>query len=140
MTEFRRAIMQRIGEYFELEPENEDGTYNIHGYNWVSGCSMGNREWLTLAKIVGLAEEIVNDYAGRELTYDDIVEEAGAWFELEPGEDGTYDTDSYDFQAGCKFGNMWLTLSSAVDCIDETIKPDRNDLLAIKEQEEEMER
>lgn len=50
----------------------------------------------------------------------EIMEMLAEWFGIEPDEDGTYNIDSYDWQAGCSmgYGGRWLNLAEVVKCIE----------------------
>ena len=52
---------------------------------------------------------------------EEIIEKLASYFGLEPGEDGEYDLDSYDWQAGCSmgYGGLWLNLANVVDALTE---------------------
>ena len=51
---------------------------------------------------------------------DEIMERVAEWFEISPDEDGTFDIDSYTWQAGCYLGvgGKWLNLAEVVYCIE----------------------
>ena len=55
----RQILMEYIAERFGIEAD-EDGKYNICGYDWQSGCYIGH-EWFCLAEVVYLFEDICND-------------------------------------------------------------------------------
>lgn len=50
----------------------------------------------------------------------EIMEIIAEWFGIESDEDGNYDIDSYDWQAGCSmgYGGKWLCLAEMVKCIE----------------------
>ena len=52
---------------------------------------------------------------------EEIIEKLATYFELEPEENGEFDLDSYDWQAGCCFSGsgIWLTLANVVDALAE---------------------
>lgn len=51
--------------------------------------------------------------------YEDIVEHVGNYYGCSRDEEtNQYDTDSYDFQAGCSTGSGWLNLEAIVNCIN----------------------
>lgn len=47
---------------------------------------------------------------------DEIIERLAVHFGIEPNENGKYDLDDYDWQAGCSmgFGGKWLCLAEVV--------------------------
>ncbi len=48
---------------------------------------------------------------------DRIIEMVAEHFGIRPDEDGKYDTESYDWQAGCSLGGgKWLNLAEVVEC------------------------
>lgn len=42
-------------------------------------------------------------------------------FNIKPNKDGSYDINSYDWQAGSYLNGVWLNLAEVVDCIEENI-------------------
>ena len=50
---------------------------------------------------------------------DDIIEKLAFYFEIEPNEEGKYDLDDYDWQAGCSFNGsgIWLNLANIVEAL-----------------------
>ena len=50
----REDIMEMLGYWFELEPE-EDGSFDIDSYDFQSGCYMGHK-WFCLAEVVRCIE------------------------------------------------------------------------------------
>ena len=54
---------------------------------------------------------------------EEIVEAVAQYFEVERDEEGNYDTDTYDWQAGCYLGSggKWLSLAEVVDCIEDIV-------------------
>ncbi len=53
----RQEIMQVPAEWFGIEPD-DDGEYDIGGYDWQAGCYMGNGSgrFLNLAEVVRCLE------------------------------------------------------------------------------------
>ena len=51
----REEIIEKLAEYFGIEPD-ENGDYDLDGYDWQSGCSFKGR-WLNLATIVECLSE-----------------------------------------------------------------------------------
>lgn len=47
---------------------------------------------------------------------DEIIERLAVHFGIEPNENGEYDLDDYDWQAGCSMGlsSKWLCLAEVV--------------------------
>lgn len=52
------------------------------------------------------------------MTRKEIMEALADWFGIDPNEDGKYDIDSYDWQAGCYKGRKWFSLAEVVECIE----------------------
>ena len=52
---------------------------------------------------------------------EEIIEKLAFYFGLDTNEDGEYDLDSYDWQAGCSMGHggLWLNLANVVDALTE---------------------
>ena len=49
----------------------------------------------------------------------EIMERVAEWFGIEPDENGEYDIDDYDWQAGCYInGGKFLNLGEVVRCIE----------------------
>ena len=48
----------------------------------------------------------------------EIMKMLADWFRIEPDEDGTYDIDDYDWQAGCYKNGNWFSLAEVVKCIE----------------------
>ena len=49
----------------------------------------------------------------------EIMEMLANWFNVEPNEDGEYDINDYDWQAGCYNGNgKWFNLAEIVYCLE----------------------
>lgn len=47
-----------------------------------------------------------------------IIDKLAFYFELEPEENGEFDLDSYDWQAGCSMGGgLWLNLANVVEAL-----------------------
>lgn len=49
----------------------------------------------------------------------EIIERLAEYFGIDPDENGEYDLDSYDWQAGCSmgYGGIWLTLANVVEAL-----------------------
>ena len=53
---------------------------------------------------------------------EEIMERVAEWFGIEPNEDGSYDIEDYDWQAGCYInGGKFLNLEQVVMCIERMI-------------------
>ena len=52
---------------------------------------------------------------------DEIIEYVAEKFNIEPNDDGTYDTNDYDWVAGCNHDGVWLNLALVVDMIQECL-------------------
>lgn len=55
---------------------------------------------------------------------EEIIAAVAEYFNIEKDEEGNYDTDSYDWQAGCSIGgssSKWLSLAEVVDCIEDIV-------------------
>ena len=52
------------------------------------------------------------------MTREEIMEALAEWFGIEPNEDGEYDIEDYDWQAGCYMNRNWLSLAEVVKCIE----------------------
>lgn len=52
------------------------------------------------------------------MTRQEIMEVLAGWFEIEPNEDGEFDINDYDWQAGCYHNGHWLSLAEIVKCIE----------------------
>lgn len=49
----------------------------------------------------------------------EIMEKVAEWYGIEPDENGEYDIDSYDWQAGCYIARgTFLNLAGVVRCIE----------------------
>lgn len=50
----------------------------------------------------------------------EIMEHVADWFGIEPDDNGWFDIEDYDWQAGCYLGSgrMFLNLASVVECIE----------------------
>ena len=55
----RDEIMEALASRFDIEPE-EDGKWDIEGYDWQSGCYIGNK-WFCLAEVVSFVEEFIQN-------------------------------------------------------------------------------
>ena len=44
----------------------------------------------------------------------EIIEALAREYHIEPNEDGTYNLNDYDWQAGCYAGHTWLSLANIV--------------------------
>lgn len=55
------------------------------------------------------------------MTREEIMERIADFYGIEPSDNGEYDIDSYNWQAGCSLGRdgAWLCLASIVDLIEE---------------------
>lgn len=52
----------------------------------------------------------------------EIMEHIAEWFGIEPNENGEFDIDDYDWQAGCYVnGGRWLSLAEVVRCAETMI-------------------
>lgn len=51
----------------------------------------------------------------------EIMEYLAEWFGIEPDEDGEYDINDYDWQAGCYMNHKWFSLAEVVQCIESFI-------------------
>lgn len=52
----------------------------------------------------------------------EIMEHVAEWFGIEPDEDGNFDINDYDWQAGCSMMNgKWLNLEEIVKCIENLV-------------------
>ena len=51
----RQEIMEMLGEWFGIEPDEETGEYDIDSYDWQAGCYM-NHKWFSLAEVVRCIE------------------------------------------------------------------------------------
>ncbi len=49
----------------------------------------------------------------------DIIRFVAERFNIEPNEDGDWDINDYDWQAGCNHDGVWLNLALVVDMIQE---------------------
>ena len=47
-----------------------------------------------------------------------IMEYVAEWFGIEPNEDGSFDINDYDWQAGCYHGHKFLNLEEIVKLIE----------------------
>lgn len=45
---------------------------------------------------------------------DEIIEILADYYEIEPNEEGEFDLNEYDWQAGCSFNGKWLNLATIV--------------------------
>ena len=48
----RDEIIRRLAEYFEIEPDDETGEYDLSGYEWRAGCRFNGDIWLSLSEVV----------------------------------------------------------------------------------------
>ena len=48
---------------------------------------------------------------------DEIIRRLAEYFRIERDENGEYDLDSYDWQAGCSKNGRWLCLAEIVDAL-----------------------
>lgn len=48
----REEMIERLAEYFGIEPDEETGEYDLNDYEWQAGCSFGGGVWLNLANII----------------------------------------------------------------------------------------
>ena len=49
-------VILALAEYFDIEPDDETGDYDLDSYDWSSGCSFGGGIWLSLANVVQALE------------------------------------------------------------------------------------
>lgn len=56
------------------------------------------------------------------MTRQEIINFIGEWFRIEPEENGEYDINSYDFQAGCYHNGRWLNLAEVVKMAEELLQ------------------
>ena len=48
----KNEIIEKLAQYYGLELNtDEKGRYDISGYDWISGCKLGNG-WLSLEEII----------------------------------------------------------------------------------------
>ena len=52
---------------------------------------------------------------------EEIIERLAEYFGIEPDENGEYDLNDYDWQAGASmgYGGMWLNLANVVEALTE---------------------
>ena len=48
-----------------------------------------------------------------------IMEYLAEYFYIEPNEDGEFDINDYDWQAGCYTNGKWFSLAEVVKCIEQ---------------------
>lgn len=56
-----------------------------------------------------------------EMLREDIIKMLASWFGIAPNEDGEYDTDDYEWQAGCYKNGKWFCLAEIVECLDSNL-------------------
>ena len=49
----------------------------------------------------------------------EIMERLAAWFNIEPDENGEWDINDYDWQAGCYMNHAWFSLSEVVKALED---------------------
>ena len=49
----------------------------------------------------------------------ELMERLADWFGIEPDENGEFNINSYDWQAGCYSNGSWLSLAEVVKCLEE---------------------
>lgn len=52
---------------------------------------------------------------------EDIMQEIAEYFHIEPNDEGEYDIESYNWQAGCYIDSTWFSPAEVVYCIEEII-------------------
>lgn len=45
---------------------------------------------------------------------EEVIEALAEYFDIEPNEDGEYDLNDYDWEAGCKSNGQWFSLKEVV--------------------------
>ena len=49
----REEIIRRLADYYEIEPDEETGEYDLTDCDWTSGCrDFVTGKWLSLAEVV----------------------------------------------------------------------------------------
>lgn len=56
VTMEKEKVVSALAKYFEIEPEEETGNYDLSGYDWTSGCGFGGGIWLSLANVIEALE------------------------------------------------------------------------------------
>ena len=69
MSDLREDIIEAVGRYFGLKPDEENGAYDYGSYDFQAGCYLngakdewGDTVFLNLAKVVDCVENFVYDY------------------------------------------------------------------------------
>lgn len=57
-TMSREEIMEYVASYFGIEPD-EDGEFDISGYDWQAGCYINRDQWMSLAEVVRCIESFI---------------------------------------------------------------------------------
>ena len=52
----KEKVIEALAQYFEIEPDEDTGVYDLTGYDWTSGCGFGGGVWLSLANIIDALE------------------------------------------------------------------------------------
>ena len=52
-------VIEAVAEWYNIEPDEQTGKYDLDDYDWQSGCSH-NGHWVCIADVVGCIENMLN--------------------------------------------------------------------------------